>query len=95
MCSSIRSRKVWSKEADERQHATEAKFSMSNLYAGEENSSKIDPHYSDHGTSRSVGLVYGWPLSGRSWEKQLPALLNAGYRLITGARGTALTQCLR
>jgi pimeloyl-ACP methyl ester carboxylesterase len=28
-------------------------------------------------------LVHGWPLSGASWEKQVPALLEAGYRVIT------------
>ncbi len=28
-------------------------------------------------------LIHGWPLSGRSWEKQVPALVDAGYRVIT------------
>lgn len=28
-------------------------------------------------------LIHGWPLSGRSWEKQVPALLDAGFRVIT------------
>lgn len=28
-------------------------------------------------------LVHGWPLSGASWEKQVPALLDAGCRVIT------------
>lgn len=27
-------------------------------------------------------LIHGWPLSGRSWEKQVAALLEAGYRVI-------------
>jgi pimeloyl-ACP methyl ester carboxylesterase len=27
-------------------------------------------------------LIHGWPLSNRSWEKQLPVLLGAGYRVI-------------
>jgi non-heme chloroperoxidase len=30
-----------------------------------------------------VVLIHGYPLSGASWEKQVPALLNAGYRVIT------------
>jgi pimeloyl-ACP methyl ester carboxylesterase len=30
-----------------------------------------------------VVLIHGWPLSGRSWEKQVPALIKAGYRVIT------------
>jgi non-heme chloroperoxidase len=28
-------------------------------------------------------LIHGWPLSGAAWEKQVPALLAAGYRVIT------------
>jgi non-heme chloroperoxidase len=28
-------------------------------------------------------MVHGWPLSVRSWEKQVPALLDAGYCVIT------------
>ena len=32
---------------------------------------------------RPVVLIHGWPLSGSSWEKQVAALLGAGYRVIT------------
>lgn len=35
------------------------------------------------GTGRPVVLIHGWPLSGASWEKQVPALTAAGYRVIT------------
>lgn len=28
-------------------------------------------------------LIHGWPLSGASWEKQVPALTEAGHRVIT------------
>jgi non-heme chloroperoxidase len=28
-------------------------------------------------------LIHGYPLSGASWEKQVPVLLKAGYRVIT------------
>ena len=28
-------------------------------------------------------LIHGWPLSGRSWENQVPALVAAGFRVIT------------
>ena len=28
-------------------------------------------------------LIHGYPLSGASWEKQVPVLLHAGYRVIT------------
>ena len=28
-------------------------------------------------------LIHGYPLSGRGWDKQVPVLLDAGYRVIT------------
>ena len=39
--------------------------------------------YEDVGIGSPVILIHGWPLSGRSWEKQVPALVDAGYRVIT------------
>ena len=56
---------------------------MSFINAGKENSSCVDLYYEDHGAGKPVVLIHGWPLSGASWEKQVPALLNAGYRVIT------------
>jgi non-heme chloroperoxidase len=53
------------------------------ITVGKENTGNIDLYYEDHGTGEPVVLVHGWPLSGASWEKQLPALLNAGHRVIT------------
>ena len=50
---------------------------------GKENSGNIDLYYEDHGTGKPVVLIHGWPLSGRSWEKQASAVLEAGYRVIT------------
>lgn len=50
---------------------------------GKENSGNIDLYYEDHGSGLPVVLIHGWPLSGRSWEKQVSALLGAGYRIIT------------
>ena len=35
------------------------------------------------GTGRPVVLIHGWPLSGESWKNQVPALTDAGYRVIT------------
>ncbi|MCJ1711433.1 alpha/beta hydrolase [Clavibacter michiganensis subsp. phaseoli] len=35
------------------------------------------------GTGRPVVLIHGWPLSGESWSKQVPAFEAAGYRVIT------------
>lgn len=41
-------------------------------------------HYDDHGgAGRPVVLIHGWPLSGASWGGQVPALLDAGYRVVT------------
>lgn len=56
---------------------------MPYINVGQENSGNIDLYYEDHGTGKPVVLVHGWPLSGRSWEKQVPALLAAGCRVIT------------
>src|SRR6202158_3832251 len=53
------------------------------IKVGVENSGNIDLYYEDHGTGKPVLLIHGGPLSGRSWEKQVPALLEAGYRVIT------------
>ena len=50
---------------------------------GQENSGNIDLYYEDHGSGTPVVLIHGWPLSSRSWEKQVPVLLKAGYRVIT------------
>src|SRR6266581_9198116 len=50
---------------------------------GQENSGSIDLYYEDHGAGKPVVLIHGYPLSGASWEKQVPVLLDAGYRVIT------------
>src|SRR2546426_687579 len=50
---------------------------------GKENSSGIELYYEDHGMGKPVVLIHGYPLSGASWEKQMPVLLNAGFRVIT------------
>jgi len=55
---------------------------MNYITVGKENSCNIDLYYEDYGTGQPVVLIHGWPLSSRSWEKQVPALLHAGYRVI-------------
>ncbi len=55
---------------------------MATITVGTENSAPIHLHYEDHGSGRPVVLIHGWPLSGRSWEPQVPALVDAGYRVI-------------
>ncbi len=47
------------------------------------NGTPVELHYEDHGSGRPVVLIHGWPLSGRSWESQVPALVEAGYRVLT------------
>ena len=55
---------------------------MPRITVGRENSGAIELYYEDHGMGKPVVLIHGWPLSGRSWEKQTPVLLDAGYRVI-------------
>src|ERR1700683_1444499 len=56
---------------------------MPYVTVGKENSGNIDLYYEDHGAGKPIVLIHGYPLSGASWEKQVPVLLNAGYRVIT------------
>ncbi len=56
---------------------------MPAVTVGRENSSDIEIYYEDHGSGQPVVLIHGYPLSGRGWDKQVPALLAAGYRVIT------------
>ena len=56
---------------------------MPYVNVGKENSSDIGLYYEDHGSGKPVVLIHGYPLSGASWEKQLPVLLGAGHRVIT------------
>jgi len=55
---------------------------MPYVTVGKENSSNIDLYYEDHGSGQPVVLIHGYPLSGASWEKQVPVLLDAGHRVI-------------
>lgn len=55
---------------------------MPYMTVGEENSGTVNLYYEDHGTGRPVVLIHGYPLNGRSWEKQMPVLLAAGFRVI-------------
>lgn len=56
---------------------------MNFINVGNENSGNIHLYYEDHGAGNPIILIHGWPLSGSSWEKHVPALLDAGYRVIT------------
>src|ERR1700761_9513807 len=56
---------------------------MPTVTVGRENSADIEIYYEDHGVGLPVVLIHGYPLSGRAWDKQVPVLLDAGYRVIT------------
>ncbi len=56
---------------------------MPHVTVGKENSGNIELYYEDHGSGEPVVLIHGYPLTGSSWEKQVPVLLDAGYRVIT------------
>jgi non-heme chloroperoxidase len=56
---------------------------MPTVTVGTENNAEIALHYQDVGAGQPVVLIHGWPLSGRAWEAQVPALVDAGYRVIS------------
>ena len=58
---------------------------MPTITVGRENSADIQIYYEDHGAGQPV-VIHGYPLSGRAWDKQVPALLAVGYRVITHDR---------
>jgi non-heme chloroperoxidase len=55
---------------------------MPRITVGTENGNPIELHYEDHGDGQPIVLIHGYPLNGRSWERQERALLAAGYRAI-------------
>jgi pimeloyl-ACP methyl ester carboxylesterase len=56
---------------------------MPYVTVGTENGNDIQLHFEDLGAGAPVILIHGYPLSGTSWEKQIPPLLAAGRRVIT------------
>lgn len=56
---------------------------MAYLKVGTENSAPINIYFEDHGSGRPIVLIHGWPLNADSWEKQIPVLLDAGFRVIS------------
>jgi non-heme chloroperoxidase len=55
---------------------------MGTITVGQENTTPIELYYEDHGSGPAVVLLSGWPVDSRSWEPQVPALLEAGHRVI-------------
>src|SRR5258705_12565552 len=60
---------------------------MAHLKVGVENGTDIEIYYEDHGSGRPVILIHGYPLNGRSWERQQRELLAAGDRALKPNRG--------
>lgn len=56
---------------------------MAFVDVGRENSAAIQLYYEDHGSGSPVVLIHGYPLSGRAWDKQIRALVDAGHRVVT------------
>lgn len=56
---------------------------MARIWVGHENTADIELYFEDRGAGRPVVLIHGYPLDGRSWEKQATTLLAAGYRVVT------------
>ncbi|WP_329321041.1 alpha/beta fold hydrolase [Streptomyces sp. NBC_01262] len=56
---------------------------MPYITVAKENTTDVDLYYEDHGEGSPVVLIHGYPLDGKSWELQIPALLAAGHRVIT------------
>ncbi len=55
---------------------------MAMLTVGDGKDTTTELYYEDHGAGKPIVLIHGWPLSGVAWEKQVPALVAAGYRVI-------------
>ncbi len=56
---------------------------MPKLTVGTENTAPIEIDYTDVGSGLPVVLIHGWPLSQKSWESQVPALVASGHRVVT------------
>jgi non-heme chloroperoxidase len=55
---------------------------MAKLVVGDENGTPVELYFEDHGTGDPVVLIHAWPMSSRIWEAQVPALVDAGHRVI-------------
>ena len=55
---------------------------MAKFAVGAENGLPIELHYTDRGEGQPVVLMHGWATSSRAWDAQVPALVQAGYRVI-------------
>ncbi len=56
---------------------------MPYVSVAKQNDQAVELYYEVQGSGKPVVLIHGWPLSGRSWEAQVMALVEAGYQVIT------------
>lgn len=47
-----------------------------------QNGAEVKIYYRDLGKGQPIILIHGWPLNGDSWEPQIQALAEAGFRCI-------------
>lgn len=52
-------------------------------YIQSKDNKDLEFYYEDLGEGQPIILIHGWPLSSKSWELQVPALIEAGYRVIS------------
>ena len=55
---------------------------MTRVTVAEGNGSPVELYFEDHGTGDPVVLIHPWPMSSRVWEAQVPALVDAGHRVV-------------
>ncbi len=56
---------------------------MPYVSVAKQNDQAVELYYEVQGSGKPVVLIHGWPLSGRSWEAQVMAIVEAGYQVIT------------
>ncbi len=56
---------------------------MPYVQVGKENTGSVELYYEDRGSGGPIVLIHGYPLSGASWERQVPSLLESNHRVIT------------
>ena len=56
---------------------------MPSITTGSHDGQDVVLHVTDAGSGSPVVLLHGWPLSGASWSNQVPALVEAGHRVVT------------
>lgn len=59
------------------------KININMPFITKQDNENVQLYYEDFGSGQPIILIHGWPLSGKSWEMQIPVLLNLGYRVIT------------